>query len=106
MARVVVIGGGFGGLASALRLAKLGHGVTLVEDREPGGALAPVSADGFTWDVATHTLVPAVVRDLFRKSGRPLERELELVAVQPMREHRFPDGTLLALPSGDRKSVV
>ena len=31
MARVVVIGGGFGGLASALRLAKLGHGVTLVE---------------------------------------------------------------------------
>ena len=48
MARVVVIGGGFGGLSSALRLAKLGHGVTLVEDREPGGALAPVSADGFT----------------------------------------------------------
>ena len=34
MARVVVIGGGFGGLASALRLAKLGHEVTLVEERD------------------------------------------------------------------------
>ena len=33
MARVVVIGGGFGGLATALRLAKLGHAVTLVEER-------------------------------------------------------------------------
>ena len=34
MARVVVIGGGFGGLASALRLAKLGH------ERHPGRASA------------------------------------------------------------------
>ncbi|MFC6344661.1 FAD-dependent oxidoreductase, partial [Nocardioides hankookensis] len=31
MPRVVVVGGGFGGLASAVRLAKLGHAVTLVE---------------------------------------------------------------------------
>ena len=31
MSRVVVVGGGFGGLASAARLAKLGHEVTLLE---------------------------------------------------------------------------
>ncbi|HET8960212.1 FAD-dependent oxidoreductase, partial [Nocardioides sp.] len=31
MARVVVVGGGFGGLAAAARLAKLGHDVTLTE---------------------------------------------------------------------------
>ena len=31
MARVVVVGGGLGGLAAAARLAKLGHDVTLVE---------------------------------------------------------------------------
>ena len=74
MARVVVIGGGFGGLASALRLAKLGHDVTLVEQAELGGALVPVTADGFAWDTVTHTLLPGVVRDLFRKTGRPLER--------------------------------
>ncbi len=45
MARVVVVGGGFGGLASAARLAKLGHEVTLLE-RSPalGGALSTVSA--------------------------------------------------------------
>jgi len=100
MARVVVIGGGFGGLAAALRLAKLGHAVTLVEEREPGGALAPVSAGGFTWDVATHTLLPAVVRDLFRKSGRPLEKELDLVQLDCLREHWFADGTSLVLPAG------
>ncbi|MDP3889698.1 FAD-dependent oxidoreductase, partial [Nocardioides sp.] len=31
MARVVVIGGGFGGMASAARLAKLGHDVSILE---------------------------------------------------------------------------
>ena len=101
MARVVVVGGGFGGLATSLRLAKLGHEVTLVEERELGGALAPVTdpdTDGaFSWDTATHTLVPGVVRDLFRKTGRPLERELDLVQLGCLREHRFGDGTSLEL---------
>ncbi|MGC4112411.1 MAG: NAD(P)/FAD-dependent oxidoreductase [Nocardioides sp.] len=100
MARVVVVGGGFGGLASALRLAKLGHDVTLVEERELGGALVPVRQDGFSWDTASHTLLPAVVRDLFRKTGRPIERELELVQLDCLREHWFADGSSLVLPTG------
>lgn len=102
MARVVVVGGGFGGLATALRLAKLGHDVTLVErSLDLGGALAEVSADGYAWDAGpTYTLLPAVVRDLFRKTGRPLERELELVPLDVVREHRFEDGTSVRLPGG------
>lgn len=102
MARVVVVGGGFGGMASAVRLAKLGHTVTLLEARdELGGALGSLEVDGFRWDVGpSTTALPAVVRDLFRKSGRPLDRELDLVPVDPIREHRFEDGTRLGLPHG------
>lgn len=102
MARVVVIGGGYGGLAAAVRLAKLGHAVTLVEASATlGGALGEVVEDGFAWDAGpSYTLLPAVVRDLFRKSGRPLERELDLVPLPVLREHRFEDGSRLALPSG------
>src|SRR4249920_3075125 len=100
MARVVVIGGGFGGLASALRLAKLGHAVSLVEERTLGGALVPVTADGFAWDTVSHTLLPAVVRDLFRKTGRPLEKELELIPLDCVREHWFDDGSALVLQVG------
>jgi phytoene dehydrogenase-like protein len=101
MARVVVIGGGFGGLACALRLAKLGHEVSLLESGELGGALAPVAGEGFEWDAsATHTLLPAVVRDLFRKTGRPLEKELELTQLDCLREHWFEDGSALVLPTG------
>jgi UDP-galactopyranose mutase len=108
MARVVVVGGGFGGLASAVRLAKLGHDVTLLE-RSPtlGGALGAVSADGFTWDAgATATLLPAVIRDLFRKSGRPVERELELVPLDVIREHRFEDGSAVSVPGGSRAAQL
>jgi phytoene dehydrogenase-like protein len=104
MARVVVVGGGLGGCASAARLAKLGHEVTLVErlDRV-GGAVGFLECDGYRWDTGpTSTALPAVLRDLFRKSGRPLERELELVPLEPMREHRFEDGSVLAMPSGSR----
>jgi phytoene dehydrogenase-like protein len=108
MARVVVVGGGFGGLASAARLAKLGHEVTLLERGTTlGGAVGFVESRGFTWDTGpSATLLPAVIRDLFRKSGRPLERELELVPQEIIREHRFEDETSVRLPGGSRAAQL
>jgi UDP-galactopyranose mutase len=108
MARVVVIGGGFGGLASAARLAKLGHDVTLLEKAPHlGGALGYVEREGFRWDSGpTTTLLPAVIRDFFRKSGRPAEKEIDLVPVQPVQQHRFPDDTVLDLPGGSRAAQL
>lgn len=108
MAGVVVIGGGFGGMAAAARLAKLGHDVTLLERSTTlGGALSTVDLDGFTWDAGpTSTLLPAVIRDLFRKSGRPLEREIDLEPLALVREHRFEDGTSLQLPGGSRAAQL
>ena len=103
MARVVVVGGGLGGLASAARLAKLGHEVTVLERSDRlGGALSARHEDGFGWDAGpTWTTLPAVLRDLFRKSGRPLEAELgaDLEPLPVLREHRFEDGSGIALPS-------
>ncbi len=102
--QVVVIGGGLGGLAAAARLAKLGHAVTLVErDDTLGGAITFETAEGFAWDRGAHsTLLPAVLRDLFRKSGRPLEQELDLEPVEVIRHHRFDDGSEVRLPGGSR----
>ncbi len=105
MAGVVVVGGGLAGLAVALRLAKQGEEVTLVERADGlGGALRPVEADGWSWDGAvTWTMLPAVVRDLVHKTGRPLERELGLTPLPVLREHRFVDGSGLLLPGGSRQ---
>ncbi|WP_372729359.1 phytoene desaturase family protein [Nocardioides sp.] len=108
MSRVVVIGGGYAGLASAARLAKLGHQVTLLErSASLGGALSFESEGGFTWDAGpSWTMLPAVIRDLFRKSGRPVERELDLVPLDVIREHRFEDGTSVAVPGGSRSAQI
>lgn len=48
---VLVIGAGIGGLATALRLAKRGYKVQVVEKNEqPGGRLNRIKKDGFTFD--------------------------------------------------------
>ncbi len=108
MASIVVIGGGYGGLASAVRLAKLGHQVTLLEQSDSLGGITSFEAEGgFSWDAGpTWTMLPAVIRDLFRKSGRPVERELELVPLDVIREHRFQDGTSVAVPGGSRAAQI
>jgi phytoene dehydrogenase-like protein len=108
VARVVVVGGGFGGLATAARLAKLGHEVTVLERLDTlGGAMSTVAADGFEWDAGpTSTLLPAVIRDLFRKSGRPVERELDIEPLDLVREHWFEDGTVLGLPGHSRAAQL
>lgn len=95
-------------MATAVRLAKLGHEVTLLEAADHlGGALEPITQDGFTWDAGpTMTLLPAVIRDLFRKSGRPLERELDLEPVEVIREHRFEDRTRVQMSGGSRAAQL
>nr|WP_278256189.1 YbaK/EbsC family protein [Nocardioides convexus] len=108
--RVVVVGGGLGGAATAARLAKQGHEVALLEASDRiGGALAPVEQDGYRWEGGpVGTLVPAALRDLFRKTGRPLEAEsgTDLEPLEVLREHRFADRTSVRLPGGSRADQV
>jgi phytoene desaturase len=48
---VLVVGAGLGGLATALRLAKKGYHVQILEkNSQPGGRLNQIKKDGFTFD--------------------------------------------------------
>ncbi|MDX6320991.1 MAG: hypothetical protein QOF52_849 [Propionibacteriaceae bacterium] len=123
---VVVVGGGLAGMAAAARLAKAGHSVELVEAADRlGGCWAPYPLDpyqrerfelppsGALADDAPSILgFPAPFRDLFRKSGRPFDAELQrlgysLVPASPAR-HVFPDGATLLLPTdrGEQYAVL
>lgn len=103
MARVVVVGAGMGGLAVAARLAVKGHAVTVVEQSATyGGKAGHLTRDGFVFDTGPSLLtLPAVYRDLFNKTGRPLEDSVELVEPDPGFGYRFADGTCLDLPGVD-----
>ncbi len=102
---VVVVGGAVAAMAAAARLAKKGHPVTLVESAdELGGPWAAYEVDGEPVDDAPCTLgFPAPWRDLFRKSGRPLEAELArsgwALVPAASRRYRFADGDDLVLPT-------
>jgi phytoene dehydrogenase-like protein len=103
---VAVIGGSLAGMAAAARLAKLGHPVELYEKAGAiGGTWAPyeLSAGVLVDDAPAVLGFPAPWRDLFRKSGRPLEAELARhgYALEPAEAPRliFADGFELVLPT-------
>ncbi|WP_116950707.1 phytoene desaturase family protein [Jiangella endophytica] len=101
MARVVVVGAGLAGLCSALALADFAHDVTVLESGPAPGGQLRYGPQPFT--------LPAVLRDLFRKTGRPLERELDVVPVDPAARWVFADGAEVAVPnaspSGTRRAL-
>ena len=71
-----------------------------------GGQIGRFERDGFGFDTGPSVLtLPAVYRDLFLKTGGPLEGEVELVPVDPACHYRFSDGTELDLPNASRAGV-
>ena len=83
--RVVIVGAGPGGLASAMLLAKAGVDVTVVEKRATvGGRTSTLEADGFKFDTGpTFFLYPQVLREIFAATGHELEKEVPMVRLDP-----------------------
>ncbi len=83
--RVVVIGGGIAGLATAALLAADGHSVTLFEAREDlGGRAGSWEHDGFRFDTGpSWYLMPEVFDHFFRLLGTSAEEQLDLVRLDP-----------------------
>src|ERR1700694_739913 len=83
--KAIVIGGGFGGLAAAIRLQAAGHAVTLVEAREHlGGRAYQLKEDGFTFDMGpTLITAPHLLEHLWAAAGRSLQDDVTLVPLSP-----------------------
>lgn len=83
--RVVVIGGGIAGLATAALLAEEGHTATVLEARdETGGRAGSWEQDGFRFDTGpSWYLMPEVFDHFFRLLGTSAAAELDLVPLSP-----------------------
>ncbi len=85
MAKIIVLGGGFGGLSAAIRLAARGHRVDLFEKRDQLGGRAYVyRRNGFTFDGGpTIITAPFLFDDLWALAGRRREDDVQFVPCDP-----------------------
>lgn len=83
--QVIVIGGGFGGLSAACRLAARGFEVSLFEQRDKLGGRAYVfEKDGFTFDSGpTVITAPWLFDEIWELAGRDREQYFKFVQLDP-----------------------
>ncbi len=95
MRKVIVIGAGMGGMAAAARLARAGLSVEVFEASDRiGGKCRTEWIGDYAFDTGPSLLtIPAVYRDLFKKTGKRLELVKEIEPVDPAFAYHFADGT-------------
>ncbi len=92
--RVVIIGAGPGGLASAMLLAHAGFDVTVVERQsDVGGRTSMMRLDGYSFDRGpTFFLFPQVLDSVFARCGRSLYDRVDLLRLDPQYHLIFEGG--------------
>ncbi|MBQ78082.1 MAG: phytoene dehydrogenase [Cellvibrionales bacterium] len=95
MSKVVVIGGGFGGIAAALRMRAKGYQVTLIDRcSELGGRAQVFKRNGFIFDAGpTVITAPYLFNELFALFDKDLEDYIQFVPVEPWYRFAYPDGS-------------
>ena len=83
--RVIIIGAGIGGLATANLLAKAGFNVSVYEKNDrPGGRAGTMSAKGFTFDTGpSWYLMPDVFDHYFSLFGLSTDKIFDLTRLDP-----------------------
>jgi phytoene desaturase len=95
--RVVIVGAGLGGLATALHLAATGRQVTVVErESVPGGRAGRLSLQGYEFDTGPTVLtMPSLIEEPLAAVGEKLSDWLELTPLDPAYRAHYPDGSTL-----------
>ena len=83
--KIIVIGGGFGGLAAANRLAAKGHNVTIIEKRDKlGGRGYQYEINGFKFDGGpTVMTAPYIFDEIFEAAGKNRDDYFKMVPLDP-----------------------
>jgi phytoene desaturase len=95
--RVVVVGAGLAGLATALRLRGAGREVTVVErGAGPGGRAGRIEERGYSLDTGPSVFTaPEVLADTLAAVGEKLDDRLELLPLETSYRAQYADGTHL-----------
>lgn len=93
----LVVGAGFGGMATALRLRRLGYAVTVIDNNPKAGGRAQVyEIDGFRFDAGpTVITAPFLFDELFALFGKERSDYIEFLPVEPWYRFEFFDQSRL-----------
>jgi len=93
-AKVLVIGGGFGGIAAALRCRALGFEVTLIERLDQlGGRAQVIEIDGFKHDAGpTVITAPFLFNELFELFNEDINDHITFIPLSPCYRYVFHNG--------------
>ncbi|MBM3909441.1 MAG: phytoene desaturase [Firmicutes bacterium] len=100
MKKVVIIGGGLGGLSAAISIAALpGYSVTILEkNNHLGGKLNVKDTHGYSFDLGPSILtMPHLFENLFTKHKRKMSDYIQIEPVRPHWRNFFEDGTTIDL---------
>src|SRR5690606_9245277 len=97
--KVVVIGGGLGGLSAAISLRQKGYDVAIYEQNNHfGGKLNRLEQDGFGFDLGPSILtMPHIFETLFQQSGKQMSDYVKIQRLSHQWRSFFPDGNTLDL---------
>jgi phytoene desaturase len=100
--KVVIVGAGLGGLACALRLARTGRQVTVLErESGPGGRMGQLTIDGYRFDTGPTVLtMPDLLEETLNAAGERMADWLDLVRLDPAYRAYFADGSTLDIRAG------
>lgn len=93
--KIVIIGAGVAGLASAIRLRSKGHLVSVYEANEyPGGKLTAFSAEGYRFDMGPSLFtMPQFIDELFKVANKPIENYFQYERKSVVCNYFFEDET-------------
>ncbi|MBC7401363.1 MAG: phytoene desaturase [Mucilaginibacter sp.] len=95
--KVVIIGAGIAGIATAIRLAVKGYAVEVFEaNATPGGKLGEVIKDGFRFDAGPSLLtMPEYIDDLFSIAGKEAAKYFQYQKLDVTCKYFYEDSTKL-----------
>ena len=106
--KIVVIGAGMGGMTAAARLSRGGHKVSVYEASDQVGGKCRTEWIGkVAFDTGPSLLtLPAVYRDFFQRTGKPMGLVCPIESVNPSFDYRFADGTNVKFANLSRKETL
>jgi len=107
MKKILIIGAGFSGLASAALLAQQGHSVTVLEKNSIAGGRAGVfKAEGFTFDMGPSWYwMPDVFENFFALFGKKPLDYYDLIRLDPSYRFYFGKDDIVDVPASFEELV-